>query len=102
MIAGAGFTLRFRVALLERPPGSVALTLKLLAPSSPESGVPESAPLPPTVSHEGPLSFPKVMLSPFGSLAFVAIVPEYAWPALAPGSLNGLVTNTGGRLETAV
>src|ERR1043166_4581426 len=101
IIDEAGFTLIFMVALLDKPPGSVALTVKLFSPSSAESGVPDSEPLLATLNHAGPLSFPKVMLSPFGSVAFVETVPEYACPAVAVGSLNGLVIKTGGRFETA-
>ena len=76
IIAGAGFTVIFIVALLDLPPGSVALTTKLFAPSSAENGVPDRVPFAATASHEGPLTFPNEMLSPFGSVAFVAIVPE--------------------------
>src|SRR6266481_6709784 len=86
---GAGMTLMVMVAVLDKLPGSIALTMKLFVPSSPDTGVPENAPLGATLSHEGPLSFAKMILSPFGSVAFVAIVPEYVCPALALGSAKG-------------
>src|ERR1051326_3840545 len=56
VIGAAGVTTSRMVALAERPPGSVALTVKMLVPAFGESGVPESAPFPATASHEGPLT----------------------------------------------
>src|SRR5688572_23095820 len=94
-------TVRFIVALANKPPGSLARTLKLFSPALPDSGVPESAPLPATLSHAGPLIFENVSESPFGSVALAAIVPEYAWPALALGLLKGFAAKVGGTLVRA-
>src|SRR5580765_3264849 len=58
VIGGAGVTTNRMLALAARPPGSVALTVKMLVPAFGESGVPESAPFPATASHEGPLTLP--------------------------------------------
>src|SRR5688572_26039867 len=91
-------TVRFIVALANKPPASLALRLKLFTPALPASGVPESTPLTATFSHAGPLIFVNVSGSPFGSVALVAIVPEYGWPELAPGWLKGLAVNAGGTL----
>ena len=77
IIGGAAVTVMFIVAVLDRPPGLVALATKLLLPTSPESGVPESKPSVATDSHAGPLTFANVSISPgLGSVALVAIVPE--------------------------
>src|SRR5436190_181476 len=96
---GAPLTLTSIVALLDKPPESVTLTRKLLVPAFALAGVPEMAPLLATVSQVTPLCFEKVRASPgFGSEACAASEPEYAWPALAVGSDNGLLLNDGAAL----
>src|SRR5437879_5869607 len=91
MIGGAATTKMFMVAVLDRLPESVTRTTKLFVPASADNGVPDNAPPLATVSHAGPLALANVSASPFGSVAFVAIVPEYGWPAVASGLLNGLL-----------
>ena len=66
----------FIVALLKRPDGSLARTVNVLVPASASVGVPDNAPFPATDNQAGPVSLAKVMTSPFGSLALVAIVAE--------------------------
>lgn len=76
VIGAAPITKMFIVVVLERPPGSVTLTTKVLLPASGERGVPEMLPLDATVSQAGPLTLANVSVSLFRSLALVAIVPE--------------------------
>src|ERR1043165_4279795 len=97
-IGGAEITLISSVAELERLPESMTRTTNVFVPTSTDTGVPVNVPLLATLSHAGPLAFAKVIASPLGSVAFVAIVPEYAWPAFTSGLLKGLLANTGGAL----
>src|SRR5215475_8897990 len=84
------------VALLERPKVLVTLTTNRFVPASVFAGVPESAPVLRTVNHAGPLSFPNARTSfRFGLTPFVAIEPEYDWPADADGASNGFRMNPG-------
>src|ERR1041384_6610694 len=84
-------TMRFMVALLERPARSLTLTVKVFVPESPVAGVPESAPLDPTLSQPGPVSLAKVSWSPkFGSVALVEMLATYGTPGCAGGAVKGL------------
>src|SRR5579883_354257 len=95
-IGGAAVTRMFIVAVLVRPPGSATLTTKLLVPTLAERGMPDSEPSEPTDSQLGPLTKAKVSASlVFGSLAFVAIVPDSFCPATMEGRLKGLTLNEG-------
>src|SRR5215468_2531723 len=77
IIGAASLTARFSVAVSKSPPASVTPTTKLLLPTSLKTGTPESEPSAATASQFGPLTFANVNASSgFGSLAFVAIVPE--------------------------
>src|SRR4051812_40606471 len=100
-MAAAGSTLKFIVAVLKRPLGSLTRTRNTLVPASGEKGVPLQLPLAARLNQVGPLSLVKVMPSPFGSLAKPAMETEYGRPAVAFGAVNGLLTNVGARLVAA-
>ena len=68
MMAAAGSTLKFIVAVLERPPGSLTRTRNTLVPASGENGVPVQLPLAARLNQAGPLTLVNVMLSPLGSV----------------------------------
>src|SRR5215471_2162819 len=70
---GAPFTSINSVAVFDKPPESLTLTVKEFVPTSESLGVPEISPLEPTVSQVGPSSLLNVRVSPgFGSVALVA------------------------------
>src|SRR5487761_2313372 len=100
-IGGALNTVKFMVAVLDNPLGSVARTAKLLSPPLPERGVPLRRPLLATLNQAGPLLLEKVTGSPLGSPAVAARVAEYAWPAVTLATVNGFAKNAGGRFVTA-
>src|SRR5262245_26145524 len=100
--AGAPFTLMNKLAVLDAPAASRALTTNELNPIFGFAGVPESAPLPATASQAGPLTLANVTASPLGSLAFVAIVPVIAWPTFTSGKKYELLVKTGARFDAAL
>ncbi len=69
LMDGAAPTVTVITALLDNPPVSVTRTWKLFVPAFGDNGVPLSAPLVPTFSQLGPLSFANVIVSPLGSAA---------------------------------
>src|SRR5881394_608823 len=85
------------VAVSNNPPASAARTVNPFVPASTESGVPVRPPLLATLSHAGPPTLLNVIGSPLGSLALVARVAEYNWPALAMGAVKGLLGKMGAR-----
>src|SRR5712691_8877254 len=96
-MGGAGTTTKFIVAVPNNPPGSVARTVKVLGPASGERGMPDKLPLPDTLSQAGPLTLPKLIASPLGSVALVARVAEYDCPASALATVKGLLMKVGAR-----
>jgi len=65
----------FKVASANKPPGSVTRTPNTFAPTSAAAGVPDKVPSVATLNHVGPLVLEKLSVSPFGSVALLAIEP---------------------------
>src|SRR5208337_1545390 len=83
------------VALAEMSLVSVRLTTNTFVPMSLLAGVPERAPLVPTVSQFGPLTLAKLRVSPDTELALPARLAVYGRPAVTGGIVNWSPSNAG-------